>query len=326
MPKQIINGRFLNQRITGVQRYAIGIANHLKRADISRPSSQRFISQVIWEQTTLPNQLKKKGSPLLLNFCNTAPIHYRNQIVTIHDLAVFENPKWFSQSFAAYYKFLLPRIARNAKHIVTVSEFSKNEIQKHLRVSQDKISVIPPGIDDDLVTKPAMKPAGIHSKFILMVGSHDPRKNFGFAIEHAHHIINAMDLKLVHVGRQSHVFSSSEKNTNASTIQLTDTTDQELKWLYENAEALIQPSIYEGFSLVPMEARSSGCPALVSDIPVHREVLGDDVKYFQLHNPESFKSSLENILSVKKPLTKAKWNYDFKASAEKWKDLIARFE
>lgn len=327
MDQVYINGRFLNQKLSGVQRYASGLLNHLEfEVTIEKSPCDTAAKCIIWEQVTLPNQLKKKRSPLLLNFCNTAPINYQNQIVTIHDLAVFENPKWFSRSFAAYYKFLQPRIASNAIHIVTVSEFSKNEIQQHLKISTDKISVIHPGLNEGLATKTSMKPAGINSKFILMVGSHDLRKNFDFAVEHSQDIVNELNLKLVHVGRPSHIFSGNIKQPNGSTIQLTDATDQELKWLYENAAALIQPSIYEGFSLVPMEARSLGCPVLASDIPVHREVLIDKVQYFQLHNPESFKTALENLLSVKKPLPKAKWNYDFKTSAEKWKDLIARFE
>ncbi len=325
MSQFFINGKFLNQNVSGVQRYAHGILKYFELDQTAKPQIKSFLLQMLWEQVQLPRQLKKAGSPLLLNFCNTAPFYYENQIVTIHDMAVFENPIWFSKPFAAYYKFMLPRIAQNSKHIVTVSAFSKSEILKHLKVPSDKISVIYPGLNEDLTARISKKPTAINSKFILLVGSHDPRKNFDFAIKHSIEILEANDLQLVHVGRTSKVFSNPNRIYRKDIIELPNTSDQELKWLYENAEVLVQPSIYEGFSLVPMEARSLGCPVLASDIPVHREVLGDDVQYFQVNNPESFKTSLEKLLSVNKPLTKAKWNYDFKASAEKWKELISRF-
>src|SRR3972149_8611226 len=142
----IVNSRFLTQKITGVQRNAIEISRELRKLypDITFISPQNIYHRNIaselnvilfgrlrghlWEQIDLHRYLNKNNKPLLLNMANTAPISYKNQIVTICDLSFLRHPEWFSKTFYFYYRFLIPKIVKNSLKIVTISKFSKNEI------------------------------------------------------------------------------------------------------------------------------------------------------------------------------------------------------
>ncbi len=98
---------------------------------------------LFWEQFALPRKAVKKDS-LLLNFGNTAPLYgLKNQAVMIHDLAFMVHPEWFSKSFRLYYNTIIPIIAKRAKFIMTVSDFSKKEIMRLLKIPADKIIVLP---------------------------------------------------------------------------------------------------------------------------------------------------------------------------------------
>lgn len=321
----VINGRFLNQTQTGVQRFAHGILAHMPTTEVLNPKITSKLGSHKWEQFTLPDILRKRKSPLLLNFCNTAPISYSNQIVTIHDAAVFENPSWFYKSFASYYRFLLPRIARSARHVVTVSEFSKSELQRHLHIPASKISVIHPAVSESFKAVDAQKPTGeFEKKFILMVGGHDPRKNLQWAVNSIAKTIENSNFEVIVVGRPSTVFAASTQRNKTRYIE--NASDSELKWLYQNAGLVIQPSLYEGFGLVPLEALHCGAKVLVSNIPAHREVLGKHVDYFTLNVEKDLREKVSE--SLKKQVSNQSsidLDYSYERSASKWNELMANF-
>jgi glycosyltransferase involved in cell wall biosynthesis len=193
-----INGKFLTQPLSGVQRYAAEISKHLSylTTDFSVVTSYEKIEAGIipennmvrigqktgplWEQFSLPTFLNRKHRPLLLNLCNMAPVFYKNKIVCIHDISFIRNPSWFSTSFYRYYKTLIPLIIKSSKHLITVSEFSRSEIIDYYKIQEDKISVIPGGIASAFLPSDQLVPASISLQrrpFFLFVGSIDPRKN-----------------------------------------------------------------------------------------------------------------------------------------------------
>ncbi|OXB18039.1 hypothetical protein B0A80_20455, partial [Flavobacterium tructae] len=117
--KIVINGRFLTQRGTGVQRVATEISKHLQqhyKEDILfvcpnktflNPAAESFncvktgfFSGYLWEQVELPFFLFRNKVSLLINFCNTAPILFKKNLIVIHDMAVKENKNWFNWKFA----------------------------------------------------------------------------------------------------------------------------------------------------------------------------------------------------------------------------------
>lgn len=230
--KIYINGKFLTQQKTGVQAYAFGMLEAMKRRNIpfeiltpkSKELSDSFNSKKIgafsnanlWEQLCLPLYVNKQSNSVLINFCNSAPLFASHQIVTIHDLA-FEQKgvNWFSFGFKLWYRFLIPRIAKSAKFIFTVSEFSKREINFHYNIMNDEIRIIPNGLNLNI----QFAPQQIEEDYILLVGGGDPRKNAAFVIEQIENI-EKLGLKLVVLNAENSIFNSSEKRIHPSIIHL----------------------------------------------------------------------------------------------------------
>jgi glycosyltransferase involved in cell wall biosynthesis len=320
----IINSKFKKQRTTGVQRYASGVSAFLNDAVLSEPNTKNSLLQVLWEQILLPLKAKREKK-LLTNLCNTAPFWYKNQIVTIHDMAVFENPVWFRTAFAKYYQWLFKKLAKNAQYFVTVSEFSKQEMHRHLGIPFTKINVIHSAVSDDLIMLNSQKPVSApKGNFLLMVGSHDPRKNFDFVIDATQHWRTENDYELVIAGNPGKAFADKALAPQTKAIWLQGLNDAELKWLYENAKLVIHPSIYEGFSLVPIEAHLLGAKSLISDIPSHREIVGMAAHYFELGNAEHLIQQIDHALSS--PFESVHLPYSFEKSGKAWVELISTID
>ena len=181
---------------------------------------------------------------------------------------------------------MTPLAVKTSQHILTVSEFSKNEILGFYPfLKAEKISVVYNAIDHQIFKPQTSDP------FVLCVSSIDPRKNFARLIEACQGLTGA---KLYIVGKYNRVFSQQmQLDTTSDHIQfLGRVSDEELVRLYNQAACFVFPSLYEGFGLPPLEAMACGCPVLVSDIPVEREVCGDAALYF---NPLDSKNILHTI-------------------------------
>ena len=309
-----VNSRFLTQRITGVQRFALEISKALTelRDDLvflsprgvmfpelaHKLNVQSFgrLKGHLWEQLELPVKLREMGSPLLLNLANTAPLFYTNQIVTIHDLAVFRFPESFSKAFSTFYKFLLPRIARNSRMVLTVSEFSKGEIVNLLGIPDEKIHVIYNAVSENIKCQPV--PLEKKEKFILTVSSLDPRKNLENLVR-AFTSSNLKGYKLKIAGAESRVFSKVAFEVKSPDVEfLGYQRDDELSRLYERASLFVYPSLYEGFGIPPLEAMKCGTPVIVSRAASLPEVCGDAALYVGT-DVESIKEGMERVLSDK---------------------------
>ncbi|WP_242918243.1 glycosyltransferase family 4 protein [Pontibacter liquoris] len=296
----IVNARFLTQPVTGVQRFAIEISLCLKRLYphavfvAPRKLVHKEIAQQLevvtfghlaghaWEQLELPLYLKKHNQPLLLNLCNTAPLFYRKQVVCIHDLAVFINPAWFSASFAAVYKFLLPRIARRSVKVLTVSNYSRQTIQSLLGIQEAKIAVIYNAVSDYLCTTGKEATPSKYGAYILAVGSLDPRKNLLNLVK-AFNQCQLPGIKLVIVGATSSIFKDPALQQlllgNDQIILTGYLPDQALPGLYRNALFFVYPSFFEGFGIPPLEAMQCGCATIVSNTSSLPEVCADASLY-----------------------------------------------
>jgi glycosyltransferase involved in cell wall biosynthesis len=316
MMRIYINARFLTQRITGVQRYAIEISIKLKKLypDIRFIAPQYIIHKELakdlevnrygklkghlWEQIYLPIYLKQNNNLLLLNLANTAPLFYGKQIVTIHDLAFLRNPQWFSKRFYYYYKFLIPKITQKALIIITVSNFIKREIMEILNVPESKIKVSYGAVPEGF----SVMPTNVENKYgdyILAVSSLDPRKNFKNLLL-AFDKLALKNIKLVLVGSRNKIFSNQhlDRFSAKQNIIFTDYVPNEhLKYLYKNARLLVFPSLYEGFGLPPLEAMACGCPVVVSNVASLPEVCGDAAYYVDPYNIESIAQGMYEVLT-----------------------------
>jgi len=316
MPDKIyINAKFLAQKITGVQRFALEICRELIKIspDIILVSerglqNKNYFSEFdiiscgvnkgnLWEQLDLPIFLKKKGNPLLLNLTNSAPLAYKNKIVTIHDISFEQDPSWFSFRFRTMYKFLVPRNIKSSKLVFTVSSFSKNELMNYYKIESDKIKIVYNSFNKQkFYLDKNRKENG--EDYLLMTFSLSSRKNVLNALK-AYSLLNTK-VKLYIVGEQDKNLGNlkiEKKYLNNKNINfLGYVNDNELLSLYNNALGFVYPSLYEGFGLPPIEAQACGCPCIVSDIPALREVYRESVLYFDPQNSLDISNKMEKLI------------------------------
>ncbi|HEY2120243.1 MAG TPA: glycosyltransferase family 1 protein [Candidatus Acidoferrum sp.] len=301
----VINARVLTGNMTGVQRYTSELLTRLGRSvDIIAPnhSLQGFAGH-FWEQVILP---RKRYGRLLFSPSNSGPLEVKHQVVTIHDTAVFDFPESFNPRFAAWYRFLLPKLAQRALKIITVSEFIKDRIVIHTKVSPDKVVVIPNGVDSRFCPEAASQADQMiaalklpRSRYILAVGTLEPRKNLDRLFQAWRKIQNhlSQDIWLVVAGAgSSQVFNAVHfGNLPARTLLTGHIEDSLLPALYSGAIGMVYPSLYEGFGLPPLEAMASGTVVLVGNQSSMPEVVGDAGL---LMNPFDVDSIAEGIYRI----------------------------
>lgn len=331
MKKIIINGRFLTQKITGVQRYAREIIAELDKIiekdeiemavppeAVNVPSYKNIkvvrvgsFHNRLWEHLSFPWYVIRKGG-VSLNLCNVAPL-INPGIVCIHDMKIKATPHFFSKRFLMWYNLLFLNATKRAKKIITVSEFSKNEIIKYYSVKQEMISVIPNGwqhyerigFDESTLSRYGLS----KEEYYFAMSSLEPNKNFNWIAETAK---NSPNEKFVVAGSiNKKVFSGGLGFKCPDNMNLIGyVSDQEAKTLMRDCKAFLFPSIYEGFGIPPLEAMSAGAKmVIVSDIPVMHEIFGDSVEYIR----DSF--HIENI--SKNTVIDALGRYSWVMSASK---------
>jgi glycosyltransferase involved in cell wall biosynthesis len=181
---------------------------------------------------------------------------------------------------------------KKADKIITISEHTKKDLIKYLKISPEKIETILLGVDPTFQVLPEKKINEIRKKyklpekFILYLGSEQPRKNFQTLLKSFKDLIKNSDLKdikLLKVG--SSQISEIERNKIYNLIESLGIKDEvifkgyvlesDLSSIYNAADLLVYPSLYEGFGLPPLEGMASGTPVITSNTSSLPEVVGD---------------------------------------------------
>ena len=311
-----LNGRFLMQPITGVQRFAreaMAAINardpNLLRlivpsnvSDEHLPNDRMNVSRGqlrghLWEQLELP--IQSRGH-FLVNLCNTAPVCIRHQLVVLHDVAFLARPENFSRRFRYWYRAMVFGYLTRGAQLATVSRFSATQIAEQFNYPLSKIFVVSEGSehiskimpDDSLVVAHALR----DRPFALAVSSVVASKNFGAVAEAAKTLEG--NVRIVAVGRKpdSRVFTNT-KLTSDKLIYLGYVTDAQLRALYEAATCFVFPSFYEGFGLPAVEAMRCGCPVIVSREGALHEVCEDAALYCDARDPSSVAQAILRIVN-----------------------------
>ncbi|WP_170265128.1 glycosyltransferase [Salibacter halophilus] len=277
-----VNGKFLKQKLTGVQRFAGEIINQFDKNKIQhkiiRPNQKNAIWLILWEQVLLPFYLLVCGRPVLVNLCNIAPVVYPANIVIIHDLAFLENKNWYSKPFQLWYNYAIPRVALKALRIGSVSNFTKNELLGHFDIPSYKVKVLYNGIPTFKSSLDIDEPI-VKGNYALSVGSINKRKNQETLIR-AFLENKDLPVKLVLAGSiDEKLFGDSdltEKINTAENIEFIESPgDSELINLYKNADLTFYIPFYEGFGLPVLESFYFKKPTVVSNIEVFNELYSD---------------------------------------------------
>jgi glycosyltransferase involved in cell wall biosynthesis/GT2 family glycosyltransferase len=296
-----VNGRYLTQPVTGVQRYARNVVAAMNaalsdmgtHAPIIAPPSAADpgfsampllragpLAGQLWEQVVLPVRWHGR----LLNLCNLAPGAKADQVVCIHDANVFVAPESYGPAFRTVYGTLQRLIARRAARITTVSADSARQIAQYLPVRVADVVVLPNGHEHTLAWDPARAQigpsviagagGGSERGFVLALGSRARHKNLQLLIDIAPEIA-AMGLDVVVAGGGAGIFAAETLPALPNVKVVGYVTDHDLAYLMDRALCLVFPSWTEGFGLPIVEAMARGCPVISSDRASMPEVCGD---------------------------------------------------
>jgi glycosyltransferase involved in cell wall biosynthesis len=307
--KIFLNGRFLSQSLTGVQRYAVEMVRAIDGLLVSGEAAAA-LRQAEWELLTPPDasstialaciRLRKVGRRTghawdqidlagaarrgrLISLANTGPVLHPGHLVVIHDAQVFRRPDFFSFAYGTAHRALGHLLARRAT-IATVSDFSRRELAAVLRLRPTAIPVFPNSAEHFAATVPdfgVIKRLRLTpGRFFLTVGSMNKNKNIDLAVQAARKL-KRPDFPLVVVGSDNpRIFGGGLATTPDGVAMVGRLTDEEIAALYARATAFVFPSLYEGFGVPPLEAMIFACPVIASTAPAVRESCGDAPAYF----------------------------------------------
>lgn len=318
-----INGRFLTQRVTGVQRFAL---EALKAIDglLQTPEFAALRGRVEllvppaycgdpglkairlvkcgrrggypWEQLELPGLARDK---VLLGLSGLGPVLHRHQVLVVHDVTYLAVPQTFTPVLRAVYGFLVPLLVRQAARLVAVSEFTRGELQKYLGTDPARVTVCHES-GEHMLAEPASSAALARNDmagkdYFIAVGVGGANKNFPLLLAAIRQAKLDGALLALTGKRNPRVHVGTGIEDDEMVRYLGYVSEPELRGLYENALALVYPSSYEGFGLPPIEAMSCGCPAITSDQGALVEVAGNAGVHFPMHDPQSLARLLEKV-------------------------------
>jgi glycosyltransferase involved in cell wall biosynthesis len=232
------------------------------------------------------------------------PLAYTGRLmVTVHDVAHLAMPE-FAAGVAKqlYARAMYGAVRRRARAIVFDSVFSRSEFLRLVGGSRGAIEVVHLGIDPIWRRQPAPDRPRARA-YIVYVGNVKPQKNLGVLLRAFASIKDSIPHDLVIIGRKDGMRTADqalavEARALGDRVELTgEIPFDRLRALVSNADALVAPSLYEGFGLPPLEAMAAGCPCLVSRVASHPEVCGDAASYCNPHDAADVAQALQRLLT-----------------------------
>lgn len=329
-----INGRFLLQAVTGVQRVAreilgeldrMAAANEIPPPRVLLPKAGKITGSLdlqkirperigrwsghAWEQLDLPREC---GAEPLLCLGNTAPVsrlHRKGEpvVTMVHDLSYAYFPEAYSWQFRAVYRALLPQVARYSERVVTVSKAEMKSIARHFPALADsgRLSFFPNGGVRDAAMRTALADANRgpeRRNYGLYVGSLTRRKNAEGILRAAVDFLRRYPkMRFVVIGSTGASFQSVTSDVSVDVAnrlefhgQVDDTN--EIYAAYRNARFLLFPSFYESSGLPPIEAMTFGCPVVSSRIPALLERCGNAAVYCAADDQGSIAAAIDVLM------------------------------
>lgn len=277
-----------------------------------------LLRKIYWEVFLLRRKVKSDRCDIFISLYQSPtifPLTIKHKML-VHDMIWKVFPEYLNNWRKKLYATLCFQATKRADQIFTVSNWSKRDIHKYLKIDYDKIVVANPSVDkiyydeaDRTRDNRVLEKYDVYGRYIFYVGGFDPRKNITALLD-AFGILREReglgDVKLVLGGedksKQNNMLLDLKKeieNRNLSQyVQLIGFISQKnLPAFYRQCELFVLPSLYEGFGLMALEAMASGTPTAVSKSSSLPEVCGDAVLYFNPYDKDEMAKVMHKILT-----------------------------
>jgi glycosyltransferase involved in cell wall biosynthesis len=336
MTRLLVNGRFLAQEVTGVQRFALEMARALAglgTVEVLGPPDARDAAGLAvrrvgrrrgqaWEQFDLP---RHAGGGVLVNLGNSAPLALGRQVVVIHDAATVAYPASYGWRFRTWYRWMQRGLAWRGARLATVSGFSRAAIARHLGVDAGGIAVVGEGAEHVLRVAAdggLRARLGLEGRYVLAVGSLARHKNLA-ALGATARMLAARGETLVLTGAADpRLFAAAALPEPARLVGRVD--DAGLRALYEGASCFVFPSLHEGFGLPAVEAMACGCPVVAARAGALPEVCGEAALLVDPHDPAAIAAAVARVLDEPGLAGRLRAAGRARAAAFTWEDAARR--
>ena len=269
------------------------------------------MSRIIWEQTALPILARRQHIALWHGMAYALPLGSSVPgVVTVHDLSFLRYPQAFNTSNRFYLTRIVALSCRRARRVIAVSQATAAEVHELLGISHSKIDVVYNGVDDEFRQIPhsevqaRREQAGWPQRFILSVGTLEPRKNYPALIRAyaRYRQTSSRPLPLLIGGgkgwRYDEIFALvNELQLEDSVRFLGYLPAEQLPWLYNAATLFVYPSLYEGFGLPVAEAMACGTPAITSTASSLPEIAGEAALTVAPDASDELAEAMRDVLS-----------------------------
>ena len=267
-----------------------------------------FLKRIVRDNTSLLRWLSRNAAVLYhvprnigVPFFSSVPV-----VVTIHDIIPHVFPKHYLGNVLEriYYELAIRVSIQRSHKIITISEFSKQELMKHYGVKPDKIAITLLAynrafrkIDNAMLLKPVKEKYNLNDKYLLAIGGSEYRKNMQQLINvYQRHFSGAY--KLIVVGGKWRDVDLPGKYASDKNIRfLTNIPEEDLIAIYNMAEVFVFPSFYEGFGIPVLEGMACGVPVITSNVSSMPEVGGDAAVYFNPYDENDMAAKIESVLN-----------------------------
>ncbi len=296
-----------DQKILTEIKEALGITNKPNFQIVSLKARNKFD----WNLRVLPAYLRKNPVDIYqTQYITPLFVPRKIKIATIvHDISFTKYPQFIKWSDLFFLKLFIPLSLRRANKIIGVSEFTRDEIINYYKIDPEKIDFIHNAVGDNFLKESSKeeleavrKKYALPPKFILYIGTLQPRKNLPTLIEaYAEAIKNKDEIKLVLAGGKGHNFdpkidNTIEKYDLKNDVLLPGYIDEKDKSaIFHLAHVFCFPSFYEGFGIPVLEAMTLGVPVLASNIPPHEEVAAGSALLFDVRNNRDMEKKLAQL-------------------------------
>jgi glycosyltransferase involved in cell wall biosynthesis len=328
----IINGRFLTQPVTGVQRYAREVISQFNRQDVTvgwlkPPDILRSAAlNQLWIQSVMPFNISKDA--VLWSPTNIGPVFCKKHVLTLHSIAEQVHPELYDKKYVAWRKWILPGLLKRVRKIITTSRYSRQTILDYYKQAQGKTEVIYNGVDLDLFCprnctekRSIRQEYNLKKPFVLNVGTLSTLKNTNGLLK-AWQLLpktTRKELDLVIAGKpEKNIAYKFDKNRMRSVRFIGYVGGEELAALYSAAQLFVFPSLYESFGLPVLEAMACGTPVITSNNTALNEIAGPAV----IVNPNSIdeiRDSIQHLVNSPKKLQKMSAEGNAWAARFTWK-------